>query len=157
MLFSLQRRRPTTTPRCPRFFRPQLEGLEDRCVPTTVMNLNDSGDGSLRQAILDTPAGGTVDFQSGLSGTIALATGELAIGADLTIAGPGADTITVSGSNASRVFDIAAGVTVAIAGLTVADGSASGSGGGILNAGRLALNEWTVHGCAASSSSATFF
>jgi hypothetical protein len=31
--------------------------------------------GSLRQAILDTPAGGTVDFQPGLAGTITLATG----------------------------------------------------------------------------------
>src|SRR5262249_15999560 len=92
--------------------RLRLEWLEDRCTPTTVTNINEAGMGSLRQAILDTPAGGTVDFQPGLSGTITLTTGELAINQDLTIAGPVADVITVSGNHASRVFDIAATFTV---------------------------------------------
>jgi hypothetical protein len=45
-------------------FRPRLERLEDRCLPSTVTNLNDAGPGSLRQAILDTPGGGTVNFQA---------------------------------------------------------------------------------------------
>ena len=60
-----------TAPR-PFVHRPRLEMLEGRCLPSTVTNLNDAGAGSLRQAILDTPAGGTVDFQPGLSGTITL-------------------------------------------------------------------------------------
>src|SRR6516225_7568515 len=47
-----------------------LEGLQDRSLPSTVVNLADDGPGSLRQATLDTPAGGTVDFQEGLTGTI---------------------------------------------------------------------------------------
>src|SRR5215469_2866993 len=88
-----------------------LESLEGRWVPSTVTNLTDHDPGSLRDAIATTPAGGTVDFQAGLSGTITLATGQLAINKDLTIAGPGADVITVSGNHASRVFDI--GATVA--------------------------------------------
>jgi hypothetical protein len=67
-----------------------LEGLQDRSLPSTVVNLADDGPGSLRQATLDTPAGGTVDFQEGLTGTITLDTGELALTKDLTIAGPGA-------------------------------------------------------------------
>src|SRR5262249_60735714 len=115
---------------------PHLEVLEGRCLPSTVTNLTDHDPGSLRDAIATTPSGGTVDFQAGLSGTITLTTGELAITKNLTIAGPGADVITVSGNTASRVFDIGATFTVDISGLTIADGSVTGAnGGGILNAG----------------------
>jgi hypothetical protein len=35
---------------------------------TTVMNLNDGGQDSLRDAIANTPSGGTVDFAPGLTG-----------------------------------------------------------------------------------------
>jgi hypothetical protein len=109
------------------------------------MNLNDAGTGSLRQAILDTPSGGTVDFQQGLSGTITLMTGELPINTDLTIAGPGPSAITVDGHSASRVFDIGATFTVNISGLTIADGHVTAdSGGGIFNAGRLTITNATL-------------
>src|SRR5262249_21152998 len=56
-----------------------LEALEDRCVPSTVTNLSDHDPGSLRDALATTPAGGTVNFQPGLTGAITLTTGELAI------------------------------------------------------------------------------
>src|SRR5262249_58718979 len=92
------RMRPTPRPRRTFSHRLLLERLEDRTVPTTVTNLLDAGPGSLRQAILDTPAGGVVDFQPGLRGTITLTSGELAITRDLTLAGPGAEVITVSGN-----------------------------------------------------------
>jgi hypothetical protein len=129
-----------TAPR-PFVHRPRLEILEGRCLPSTVTNLNDAGAGSLRQAILDTPAGGTVDFQPGLSGTITLTTGELLINKDLTIAGPGAGVITVSGNHASRVFEIAATFAVGISGLTIADGAVTNDvgGGGIDNNGTLTV------------------
>src|SRR5438128_1956872 len=97
---SPQGRRPSDRPRR---FHPCLEVLEDRWLPSTVTNLLDAGPGSLRDAIALTPAGETVDFQTGLAGTITLTTGQLTIDHDLTIAGPGADRITVSGNNASRV------------------------------------------------------
>jgi hypothetical protein len=119
-----------------------------------VTNLADAGSGSLRQAILDTPAGGTVDFQPGLTGTITLGTGELALTKDLTINGPGADVITVSGNQASRVFNIGAQSTVMISGLTIADGKVTESdarGGGIFNAGTLTVTASTIHGNAADS------
>jgi hypothetical protein len=116
-----------------------------------VTNLLDAGPGSLRQAILDTPEGGTVDLQPGLTGTIALTTGELAITKDLTIAGPGATVITVSGNQASRVLNIAATHIVTISGLTIADGSALGTiGGGILNAGTLIVTASTLSGNSAA-------
>ncbi len=128
-------------------FRPGLEALESRWVPTTVTNLDDAGAGSLRQAILDTPAGGTVDFQPGLSGTITLTTGELAIAKNLTVAGPGAGVIAVSGNNASRVFSIAATFTVTLSGLTITGGRVTElGGGGIYNGGALTVTGSTISG-----------
>jgi hypothetical protein len=107
----------------------------------TVVNLNDSGPGSLRQAIIDANAHhghDTIRFDPGLHGTITLTGGQLNITDDLTIEGPGANTLAVSGNHASRIFNISGGVTVTIAGLTITDGLAAGGpgqGGGILNTG----------------------
>src|SRR5262245_56828063 len=78
---------------------PRLEPLEDRCVPTTVTTTyDDLSPGSLRQAIMNTPSGGVVNFEPVLSGTITLVHGILLIDKDLTIDGPGAELITVSGN-----------------------------------------------------------
>src|SRR5204862_2566627 len=109
----------------------------------TVHNLNDSGPDSLRAAVAAAnanPDADVIKFAGGLSGTIALA-GELSITQDLTIDGPGAGKITVSGGNATRVFHVSGGTTdVTIDGLTIADGLASAAagaafGGGLLNDG----------------------
>jgi hypothetical protein len=109
-----------------------------------VTNLSDHDPGSLRDAIATTPPGGTVTFQPGLAGTITLTTGELAITKNLTIAGPGAGALTVSGNHASRVLDIAA--TVTISGLTIADGMSSDVGGGIYNVGALTIVSSSISG-----------
>jgi hypothetical protein len=116
-----------------------------------VTNLLDAGPGSLRQALLDTPRGGTVDFAPGLSGAITLTTGELLVDKDLVVAGPGADVITVSGNQASRVFTVAATNKVTLAGLTIADGvvsvpQGSVSGGGVWNAGILTITACVLDG-----------
>ncbi len=73
-------------------------------------NLNDSGVGSLRAAVVASGVGDTINFAAGLTGTITLTTGELSIGVNLTITGSGAKSLTVSGNNA--------GVTVVSSGLT---------------------------------------
>lgn len=95
----------------------------------TVTNTNDSGAGSLRQAVIGAASGDTILFAAGLSGqTITLTTGEIAINKSLTI---GSNVpITISGNNASRVFNISNSGTVTLTGLTIRDG-ASTSGGGI--------------------------
>jgi predicted outer membrane repeat protein len=93
----------------------------------TVTNTNDSGAGSLRQAIIDAFAGNEIDFS--VAGTITLTTGNMAIAKNLTITGPGADRLTISGNNSSRIFTIATG-TVNISGVTIANGNTSGSGDG---------------------------
>lgn len=96
-----------------------------------VTSLNDSGAGTLRQAILDANAAAGADvitFQAALSGTITLTTGQLYISDSVDVQGPGAAVITVSGNNASRVFymyDSSTLLDVRIAGLTITQGSAS--------------------------------
>ena len=109
----------------------------------TVTNLNDAGAGSLRQAIIDAAPSDTIDFA--VTGTITLTSGQLTISKDLVISGPGSGDLTISGNNASRVFDIPAG-DVAISGVTIADGNTSGIGGGISNSGTLTLNESSISG-----------
>src|SRR5262249_50233660 len=96
--------------------------------------------GSLRQEIANTAAGGTVDFAPGLTGTITLTSVQITINKSLTIAGPGAGVLAVSGNNASRIFNLAAtgtpAASISISGLTPTKGNASGgSGGAILDAG----------------------
>ncbi len=112
-------------------FSPQLLALEDRNLPSTftVKNLHDSGGDSLRAAIIAAnanPGADTIVFAHGLTGTIKLTSGELSITDAVTISGPGADKLTVSGNGASRVFEIdtAVGLGVAISGLTISHGYA---------------------------------
>src|SRR5262245_2576272 len=138
-LFPSSKSRPAGAPRRPWAARPSLEALGDRIVPSTftVRNLADNGPESLRQAILDAnalPGADAIAFAPGLSGTIALTSGQLNITDALAIDGPGAGVLAVSGYDASRVFRIGSGVTVAIDDLTVTHGRAD-NGGGIWNAG----------------------
>jgi hypothetical protein len=106
-----------------------------------VTNTNDSGAGSLRQAIADAAPGDTITFALPNPSIITLSS-ELVIAKDLTISGPSAAALTISGNNASRVFFInpgASGATsgppatslvVNISNLTIANGKAKGGDGG---------------------------
>jgi uncharacterized repeat protein (TIGR01451 family) len=109
----------------------------------TVTNTNDSGAGSLRQAIADAASGDTIDFGLTYPATITLTSGELAINKDLTIDGPGAGSLSISGNKAYRVFSIAAGTAVTITGATIRDGNAT-SGGGIYSQGTLVLSNTDI-------------
>ncbi|HZT83756.1 MAG TPA: hypothetical protein VFA26_26230 [Gemmataceae bacterium] len=152
-------------------FQPHLEVLEGRCLPSklatlTVTNTADSGPGSLRGeiALASTRKYAsdqvTIVFAKGLAGqTITLTSGELDIIRSLTIQGPGAGQLTISGgryayysSYHSRVFEVAANTTVSLSGLTISNGGGyngtnvvrGGLGGGILNQGTLTLTACTV-------------
>ena len=62
-----------------------------------VTNTNDSGPGSLRQALADAPDRGTIQFDPILNGQmINLTSGELVIDKNITISGPGSDLLTVA-------------------------------------------------------------
>jgi hypothetical protein len=132
----LRSRQRPASPRKRPTFRPTLEALEERWVLSTltVLNTNDSGAGSLRADIAAAGRNDTIVFAPSLDGqTITLTSGELLINKNLTITGPGAGELTISGNNASRVFEVAKGKQVALSGLTISNGLAvAGSGGGIL-------------------------
>jgi hypothetical protein len=115
----------------------------------TVSNTNDSGPGSLRQAIADAASGDTINFT--VTGTIMLTSGTLTIDKDLTISGPGASYLAISGSDAFQVFLVDYSVTTTIAGLTIENGNSSSVGGGIYNRGTLFLTNSTVSGNSAST------
>ncbi len=123
-----------------------LEALEDRCVPSVVTNTNDSGTGSLRDAIVtSTAAGGIVTFNLTGSNTITLTSGPITIAKNLTITGPGASSLTIDGNAASQVFIINNGETDTISGLTIQHGkTTTTNGGGIFNFGTLTLNSVTI-------------
>ena len=112
----------------------------------TVTNLNDSGAGTLRDTIAASAANDTIIFTT--NGTITLTSGELLLGRSLTIAGPGAMNLTISGNNTYRVFEVASNVTVTISGLTITAGSNTSStgGGGVFNQGTLTINNCGILG-----------
>jgi len=113
----------------------------------TATNLNDSGPGSLRQAVIDAnvnPGVDLISFQAGLSGTILLSSGQLDISDDVTIQGPGSATLAVSGNDASRVFYLYSGsahIDVTISGLTITHGNAVDGAGILINDESLVLQD----------------
>ncbi len=147
-----------------------LAGCRDASIPTRLLSPNsplrtevattpvvnslaDDGDGTctdtkctLRDAIAFANPGATITFS--VTGTIVLAHGELLIDKDLTIDGAGAPQLRVDGAGSSREFEIAAGATVSLSGLTMQGGhvpdSAGPFGGGIRNFGTLTLTNTVV-------------
>jgi hypothetical protein len=137
-------------------FRPRLEALEGRVVLSTltVTNTLDSGKGSLRYEIAHANKNATIAFDPSLDGqTITLTSDELAITTGLTIQGPGAGQLAISGGKNWRVFDVNASAPVVLSGLTISNGVAhdrtgvhEDDGGGILNFRTLTLSGCVVSG-----------
>ncbi|MEM9773538.1 MAG: SdrD B-like domain-containing protein [Chloroflexota bacterium] len=117
---------------------------ESTPAPTTIIvtNTNDSGDGSLRDAIDRIAENGTIVFDGPIQGqTIVLTSGQLEIERSMTIAGTG---VTVSGGNISRVMRVDSTANVTINDIIISDGVGAPQGGGILNNGVLTLNNSVV-------------
>lgn len=73
-----------------------------------VINIEDAGSGSLRQAIVQAnanPGSDIIRFSRGVEGTIELSS-QLVITDDVTIRGPGHDKLAVSGGDDVRVFAV---------------------------------------------------
>lgn len=119
----------------------------------------DSGTGSLRDAVNQanaTPGDDTITFASSVTGTITLTSGQLSVqgGGGLEIQGPGADTLTISGNNSSRIvyaYSSPAGSPLLISGLTLTGGNES-VGGAVMNVDQhLTIRDSVLTGNAASS------
>src|SRR5205085_10668596 len=127
------------------------------CGSSLVTSTADSGAGSLRQIILDSCDGATITFDTAgafsTPQTITLTTGELAITKNLTIVGPGtaANAVTISGNNASRVFNVNTVNAPSIVRLTISGGQTADLGGGILNDGTPTIVSSTLTDSNASS------
>jgi hypothetical protein len=109
-------------------------GASAQAANIDVTNLNDSGAGSLRQAIQDAAPGDGININ--LAGTIDLTSGSLIIDKNLIVVGPGARTLTISrsGSTKFRILHVTSGFLL-IFNVTMTNGDASSSaqgGGGIL-------------------------
>ena len=77
----------------------------------------------------------TITFASSVTGTITLGS-QLPVVTDaagLTVTGPGATVLTVSGSDAVRLFETAVGALFSVSGVTLADGRAGSGDGGVLH------------------------
>jgi uncharacterized protein with beta-barrel porin domain len=96
-----------------------------------VTNGNDSGVGSLRDAIIFANAnpGSTITFGLPANSTVTIATPLPAINANVAIDGSGSSGLTISGANTNRVFFVLSG-NVSISNLTIAGGNATGGNGG---------------------------
>lgn len=111
-----------------------------------VTNTNNSGPGSLRQALAVATDGDTIDA-TGISGVITLTTGELVVSARVMINGPGADVLAIDANTASDVFHVTSFGPVTISDLTIRNGQ-NNFGGGILNGsgGTVTIINTTVSG-----------
>ena len=107
----------------------------------TVANTNDSGAGSLRQAVTDVAAGGTINFSQDLPAGATITLGSvITIGKDLTIDGRNVPGLVISGgwdgttgsTAGNRVFILpnTSSPTFSLNDLTLANGNAGPLGGG---------------------------
>jgi hypothetical protein len=115
--------------------------------PIVVTNTDDTGTGSLRDAV--TQANGalgldSITFASGVTGTITLGQ-EIPITDQVIINGPGQRNLTISGNDHSRIFDINA--TATILGFTFTGGKDVGGGAIKVDSGtNLSLGFSTITG-----------
>ncbi len=102
-------------------------------------------DCSLRSAINAATSGAdTIVWNANNTGLTVLVQGTLMLVHSVTIQGPGADVVQLSGGYAATVVAVNSGVTAKISGLTFENGHASFGGGGIDNQGSLTLTNCVV-------------
>jgi hypothetical protein len=148
----------TTIPNAPDGNGADIGAVEINPGTVVVLNTNDTGPGSLRQALSDNNGlggGNTITFSNTVTGTIKLLSGELDVSVPAIVLGPSASVLAVSANHNGRVFDILGG-PVNISGLTLRDGLIVGSpglsgqigydgqGGGIFNQATLTLSNCLV-------------
>ena len=109
----------------------------------TVTNLNDSGAGSLRQAVMDANAAAgadTIIFASSLgTDTITLAAMLPIITDDAGLTIDGDNRIALSGNDNVQVLSVSAGALLTLQNISVTHGNATSGGGGLYNEGTVTI------------------
>ncbi|RYX81418.1 CSLREA domain-containing protein [bacterium] len=125
-----------------------------------VTNTNDSGPGSLRQAVQDAnsvASNDTITFDKQafrFSSTIKLVSGELVVvpNGTLSINGLGSNLVIISGNSTNRMFNVALKANLSLSRLELSEGynraaaSLHTGGGAIFNEGTLTLSDMLVAG-----------
>src|SRR5215467_10665629 len=89
-----------------------------------VTNCNDSGPGSLRDAIAAAPDGADIDLSTLTCSTITLTSGAITISPyGLQLLGPGASALVIDGNSADRIFEQSNYGYLGIYGLSLAHGA----------------------------------
>jgi len=101
-----------------------LAVINSQAATLTVTNKNNSGTGSLRQAIVSAAPGDTINFAAGMKGSILLINTEFVINKNLTSQGPGANVLRLEMDlgDEQRVIHVTAG-TVFISVLALTGGN----------------------------------
>ena len=119
--------------------------LTNYCISTVVTNSGDTGVGSLRYIVANACGVPNITFAPGIS-KISLLSGYINLSGGISITGPGANLLTISGSNSTEIFDISNADStfhVSISGLTLSDGF-SAIGGYGYPGGAIAITGGTV-------------
>ena len=122
--------------------------ISSQSATIVVTNLANSGAGSLRAALTNAHNGDVITFA--VTGVITNR-GELTVSNSVNIAGPGADLLTVIGTNWYRGLRIISGVTSSVSGLTFSNCYGGLDGGGIYNGGNLTLSNCVFTDCKSQS------
>jgi len=123
----------------------------------TVTNPNDSGTGSLREAISLAPSAGTIEFNPSLAGQTITLQSALVIDRGVTLDASGlSGGVTILGNGGSRLFYVNPSVNLTLRSLTLSGGSAVGTtatgfGGAIYNQGITSIDRCKFSGNSAST------
>ena len=140
-------------------FQTQTRRLTEQLL--IVFSTNDDGSsGTLRWAVAlanSSVKQNVIELEIGTApATIVLSQGPIELSNPLgSIAiydGPGQGPVTVSGNNASRVFEVDQGVVASLSGLTITGGYSSGSGAGLYSAGTTVLSDCVITGNTSTAS-----
>jgi CSLREA domain-containing protein len=130
----------------------QVTTLNDDATGNAANCTTPSPNCSLRDAITAIEANngstGNITFATGLNGAITLTSALPTLSGQMTITGPGASSLTVSGGNSQTVgsvFTVNSGATVAFSGITITGGN-SVNGGGITNNGSTTVTNSAISG-----------
>jgi len=128
----------------------------------TVTNCDDSGPGSLRDAVANAVNHDDISLQGLSCATITLTTGAIAVGVDsLSIYayanfpraggdeanGYAAHVVTIDGGGSDRVFDHSGSGFLDLQGFVLRNGYANGDGGCVRSTGNVEMWQTTVSGC----------